>query len=92
MQTVEKTENITMKSPIPPIILTELETSGAPYTLERGTRHWKLFVNGIFCAIFPISGKVKMTGLDRGLLNLRSQVRKAIRGQAPSSRCIMQGA
>lgn len=80
-----------MKSPIPPVILTELESSGAPFKLERGTRHWKLFVNNIFCAIFPLNGKMKTNGLDRGLLNLRAQVRKAIRGEAPSSR-YLQGA
>jgi hypothetical protein len=55
-----------------PVIQAELDKCGVPFFLERGTRHWKIFVGGEFCGILPLIGD---SSNRRAALNVRSQIR-----------------
>lgn len=60
---------------ITPLIQEELENCGFPFRLERGTRHWKIFVADTFCGILPSSGD---SPNRRAALNVRSQIRRQV--------------
>lgn len=61
---------------IPDLIQTELDACGLPYRIEEGTKHNKIYVNEIFCGILP-----KCRFFDgRAVLNIRSQIRRAVKG------------
>ena len=53
----------------------ELATSGVPYEIENGARHYKIKVGGRLCGILPRTGK---PNTERSVLNVRAQVRRAI--------------
>jgi len=61
---------------VPPTIKEELEGCGVPFNIERGTRHFKIFVGGALCGIFPVNGKA---GYKRAELNVRAQIRRRVR-------------
>jgi hypothetical protein len=60
---------------IPEIIRKELES--LPHRISQGKKHYKIFVNDIFCGILPMGG-----GRENGreVLNLRAQIRRAAKG------------
>lgn len=69
-----------MRSPIPKMVADELESSGAPWRIEVGTRHYKLIVYDRLAGILPFSGKEqKQEREKRSLLNMRAQVRRIIK-------------
>ena len=61
---------------IPALIQEELDNCGFPFDIERGSRHWKIFIGGEMCGIFPMIGK---SPNRRAELNVRSQIRRQIR-------------
>lgn len=61
---------------IPELIKRELDSCGQPYNIKQGARHHKIFVNGIFCGIFPMAGDRR----GRAALNVRAQIRRAVKG------------
>lgn len=69
-----------MRSPVPKIVLTEIERSGLPWRVENGGRHHKLIVGGRLAGILPFSGKAQRQEADRSAeLNMRAQVRRIIK-------------
>lgn len=60
---------------VPPTIQEELDSSGVPFSIKRGSRHFKIFVGGALCGIFPMNGKFPNR---RAELNVRSQLRRKI--------------
>ena len=63
---------------LPEELLVELGTSGVPWELERGKKHYKLRVGGRMVGILPLSGKLQTTN-KVPLKNTLAQVRRAIR-------------
>jgi hypothetical protein len=61
---------------VPPLIQEELNASGVPFQIERGSRHFKIFIGGVFCGIFPMIGKLPNR---RAELNVRSQIRRQVK-------------
>lgn len=61
---------------LPALIKKELEESNVPHSIERGKRHWKIFVSGVLCGILPMNGKYPHR---RAELNIRAQIRKQIK-------------
>ena len=57
-------------------ILAEIKASGVPYVIENGTKHFKIHIAGRFVGILP---RKKHSGGQRAILNVRAQVRRAIR-------------
>ena len=62
---------------IPRLIKEELDKSGVPFKIERGSRHCKIFIGEVFCGIFPLAGGDAT--LRRADLNVRSQIRRQVR-------------
>jgi hypothetical protein len=60
---------------VPPIVLTELEGCGLPWSLEPGKKHYKLYIDGRFCDILPLT----MTDPPRMNLKIRAHVRRFVR-------------
>ena len=56
-------------------IRADLDATGLPYTLERGTRHLKIKLCGYLVGIIPMKGKDNV-GDRRTYLNVRSQIRR----------------
>jgi hypothetical protein len=61
---------------LPALIKEELERCTVPHTVERGKRHWKIFINGVLCGIIPMNGR---STSRRAELNVRAQIRKQIK-------------
>lgn len=61
---------------LPSLIEKELEHCTVPHRIERGKRHWKIFVGGILCGIVALNGKPTSR---RAELNVRAQIRKQIK-------------
>lgn len=55
----------------------ELENTGLPWDIERGSRHLKLKLSGHLVGILPGDGRSAMEG--RALKNVVSQIRRAAR-------------
>jgi hypothetical protein len=74
---------------LPQEIQTGLDTSGLPWGLEKGTKHYKLRVAGRMVGILPQNGKFQTTD-KTAIKNTISQIRRAVRdltgGTAPSKR------
>jgi hypothetical protein len=69
-----------MRSPVPKLVLEEIERSGLPWRLEKGGRHYKLIVGQRLAGILPYSGKAQTQTADRSAeLNMRATVRRIIR-------------
>lgn len=64
-----------LKRLIHPIVLTELEECGLPWSLEPGTKHNKLFIDGRFCDIMPL----KISEPPRTNLKVRAHIRRFVR-------------
>jgi hypothetical protein len=64
-----------IKRLVHPIVLTELEECGLPWSLEPGTKHNKLYIDGRFCDIMPL----KITEPPRTNLKVRAHVRRFVR-------------
>lgn len=56
-------------------IRADLDATGLPYTLERGTRHLKIKLCGYLVGIIPMKGRDNV-GDCRSYLNDRSQIRR----------------
>lgn len=54
---------------------TDLDATGLPYTLERGSRHLKIKLMGHLVGILPLKGRDN-PGDKRSYLNVRSQIRR----------------
>lgn len=66
---------------LPRIIQRELDSAPGRWKIEKGARHLHIRIDGKLAAILPMDGH----GTDRspvGALNLRAQIRRAIRGRA----------
>lgn len=61
---------------LPALIQKELDESNVPHSIERGKRHWKIFVGGVLCGILPMNGKYTDR---RAELNIRAQIRKQVK-------------
>ena len=61
---------------VPALIQEELETCGFPFNIEQGTRHWKIFIEGKMCGIFP---KIGRSPNRRAEMNVRAQIRRYVR-------------
>lgn len=61
---------------LPTLIENELKGCAVPHRVERGKRHWKIFVGGVLCGILPMNGKYTNR---RAELNVRAQIRKQIK-------------
>lgn len=69
-----------MRSPVPKMVLEELEQSGLPWRLETGGRHYKLIVGERLAGILPFSGKEQRQERHRRVeLNMRACVRRIIK-------------
>lgn len=64
---------------LPTLIQKELDKCNLPYNIERGKRHWKIFINGVMCGILPLNGKYTSR---RAELNVRTQIRKQVKKAA----------
>lgn len=53
------------------------ELSNTDYKIIEGTKHHKIYVQGVFCGILPKGGGREM---GREVLNIRSQIRRTVRG------------
>lgn len=60
-----------------------LSSSGLPWRIETGTRHFKLIVDGRFAAIIPKGKAARSTSSQRAGKNTVAQVRRVIRSCAP---------
>lgn len=60
---------------VPAIVLTELEGCGLPWTVEQGKKHHKLYIDGRFVDILPLT----MTDPPRMNLKIRAHVRRFVR-------------
>jgi hypothetical protein len=60
---------------VPKPLLEELANLGMPYSIENGSKHIKIRVNGIFCGIVPHHPNNRSD--KRSLLNVRAQIRRA---------------
>ncbi len=58
------------------MIENELNDCSVPHKVERGKRHWKIFIGGVLCGVLPMNGKYTNR---RAELNVRAQIRKEIR-------------
>ena len=65
-------------------IVRELEQSGVPHKIEKGTRHLKIFVGGKLAGILP--KRSSKTSNIRAQLNVRAQVRRAIKDEARNNK------
>ena len=61
---------------LPSLIKDELNNCTVPHRVERGKRHWKIFVGGVLCGILPMNGKYTSR---RAELNVRAQIRKQVK-------------
>jgi hypothetical protein len=60
-----------------------LASSGLPWHIDTGTRHFKLIINGRFAAIIPKGKAARSTSSQRAGKNTVAQVRRVIKGCAP---------
>lgn len=68
-----------MVKKISPLIEKELETikaCGKNFQIIEGTRHQKIYVQGVFCGILPKNGKSNTNSAE---LNVRAQIRRAVK-------------
>ena len=56
-------------------IRADLDVTGLPYSIERGTRHLKIKLAGYLVGILPMKGRDNV-GDKRTYFNLRSQIRR----------------
>ena len=56
-------------------IRADLDATGLPYALERGTRHLKIKLMGHLVGIIPMKGRDNV-GDRRTYLNVRAQIRR----------------
>lgn len=68
---------------VPELIKRELDSCGKPYQIVNGGQHQKIFVAGMFCGILPKNGR---SNTNRAELNVRSQIRRAIKSLGGVSR------
>lgn len=68
-----------MKNLIPKSVLQEIETAGAPWRLEIGGRHFKLFVHNRLAGVLPYGKSARQASDRRAELNTRAQVRRIIK-------------
>ena len=59
-------------------VLDEATEAGLDYTIEDGTKHFKIRVAGKLAAILPKGKSIKAESDRRVLLNMRAQVRRVI--------------
>ncbi len=59
-------------------VLDEVTEAGLQYTIEDGTKHFKIRVAGKLAAILPKGKSIKAESDRRVLLNMRAQVRRVI--------------
>lgn len=64
------------KSQLPPILLEALEASGLDWTIDTGSKHLKIYIEGHLAGILP-HGKASSKD-KRTVLNTRSQIRKLV--------------
>jgi hypothetical protein len=67
--------------PDPPRLPSQLieELGDTEWHWINGSKHWKLYVKGRFCAIWPHSRNGAST--RRGVIMTRNAIRKALRGE-----------
>lgn len=63
---------------VPDLIMRELRQSGCDFAIEKGTRHYKIKVEGRLVGILPKDWRGVRDTYRRDLLNVRAQVRRAI--------------
>jgi hypothetical protein len=63
---------------MPREIETALEKCGVPWSLQNGSRHFKIVVGGRFVGILP-HGKIQGNN-KRATLNIAAQIKRAARG------------
>lgn len=69
-----------MRHVIPKAVMQEIEVAGAPWRVELGGRHYKLFVHNRLAGIIPLGAKAGKQSADRRAeLNTRAQVRRIIK-------------
>lgn len=61
-----------MTNRLPPMITKALQETGLPWKIVVGTKHRKLFINGRFAAILPIS---RIHDRDRANKNVVADIR-----------------
>ena len=60
------------------VALDEVTAAGLQYTIEEGSKHFKVRVAGKLAAILPKGKAIKCETDRRVLLNMRAQVRRVI--------------
>lgn len=70
---------------IPSFIRDELDACGLPWRIERGKRHQKIVVADKFVGILPLNAVSDIPG-TRSSLNIRAQIRRAIKELACTTR------
>lgn len=68
-----------LKRLLPPDIISALETTGIPWSIEHCKRHFRLRVDGRVVAVLSLGGTKEHTGAYD---NLRSSVKRVLRGIA----------
>lgn len=58
---------------LPRILKTALEETGLPYVVIKGSKHWKLFLDGILVSALPFSGCGDSS--QNANLNIRAAIR-----------------
>ena len=68
-------------------VLDEVVAAGLQYTIEDGSKHYKIRVGGKLAAILPKGRSAKKSGDRRMFLNMRAHVRRAVQAQLTCPPC-----